>query len=103
LGVTSASRLDSLKDVPTIDEAGLRGFEASAWSGLFAPPQTPKAIVDYLYTEIDKLLKTPEVRAKMRQQDVVARGTSPAAFSQYFALDVDRWRQLVKEIGLRAE
>jgi tripartite-type tricarboxylate transporter receptor subunit TctC len=103
IAVTSTSRIESLPDVPTVAEAGLPNFEASAWSGLFAPAATPKQIVDRIQKETSGLLQQPDVIAKLKLQEAVPRGTGPKSFGQYIAVDIERWVRIAKQTGAKAE
>jgi len=89
--------------VPTVDEAGVRGFEASGWNGLFAPAGTPKPVVNRLHTAVVKILANDETRRRLAQLDAIPRGTDPEAFRRYVAADVARWIDVAKASGIKAE
>jgi tripartite-type tricarboxylate transporter receptor subunit TctC len=103
IAVTGPRRVDGLPNVPTVDEAGLPGFEASGWNGLFAPAGTPKPIVDRLHRAVVKVLAAEETRRRLVQLDAIPRGTDPEAFRQYVADDVARWIRVARETGTKAE
>jgi tripartite-type tricarboxylate transporter receptor subunit TctC len=103
IAVTGSQRADSLPGVPTMDEQGLRGFEASAWNGLFAPAGTPKPIVDRVHGAVVKALAGADTKKRILQQDAIPRGTDPESFRRYVAADVARWIQVAKETGTKAE
>ena len=103
IAVTGLRRVDGLPDIPTIDEAGLRGFEASGWNGLFAPAGTPKPIVDRLHRAVVKILAGEETQRRLRPLDVIPRGTDPETFRRYVADDVARWIRVARETGTKAE
>ncbi len=103
LAVTGNRRVDGLPTVPTVDEAGLRGFEASGWNGLFAPAGTPKPIVDRLHGAVVKILKSEETRRRLAQLDAIPRGTAPDTFRRYVAADVARWIQVARDTGMKAQ
>jgi tripartite-type tricarboxylate transporter receptor subunit TctC len=103
IAVTGLRRVDGLPNIPTIDEAGLRGFEASGWNGLFAPAGTPKPIVARLHQAVVKILANDETRRRLAQLDAIPRGTDPEAFRRYVAQDVARWITVAKESGVRAD
>jgi tripartite-type tricarboxylate transporter receptor subunit TctC len=103
IAVTGLRRVDGLPDIPTIDEAGLRGFEASGWNGLFAPAGTPKPIVDRLHKAVVKILAGEETQRRLRPLDVIPRGTDPETFRRYVAEDVARWIRVARETGTKAE
>jgi tripartite-type tricarboxylate transporter receptor subunit TctC len=103
IAITSLQRVDSLPTVPTMDEEGLRGFEASSWNGMFAPAATPKPIIDRLHAAVVKMLANEEIRKRFAQQDSVPRGTDPETFRRYVAADVARWIQVARETGTKAD
>lgn len=103
LGVTSARRAAGLPDVPAIAEAGVPGYETIQWSGLFAPARTPSAVVARLNAEIDRLLKTDDVRQRLAHLGVEPGGGTPEQFSAYLRAEIGKWARLVKATGLRAE
>jgi tripartite-type tricarboxylate transporter receptor subunit TctC len=103
LGVTSMRRVPQLPDVPTIDEAGLKGFETYAWSGVYAPAGTPRAIVERLNTEINRILKMPDIRAQLAVQGADAAGDSPEQFKRFTADEISKWAKVIKTSGARIE
>ena len=103
IAVTGPRRVDGLPTVTTIDEAGLRGFEASGWNGLFAPAGTPKPIVDRLHQAVVKILAGEETRRRLAQLDAIPRGTDPETFRRYVAADVARWIEVARASGVKAE
>lgn len=100
LGVTSRERTALLPDVPTVSEAGLRGFEAVTWFGFAVPKGTPPAIIDRLNKEIGKILAMPDVKAKLAVQGIDVAGGSPEQFGSYMRDEFAKWGSLVKESGL---
>ena len=103
IGVTGLQRADNLPDVPTIDEQGVRGFEATSWGGMFAPAATPKPIIDRLHGAVVKILARDETRRRLLQQEAVPRGTDPETFRRFVATDVARWIRVARETGTKAE
>ncbi|HYY84475.1 MAG TPA: tripartite tricarboxylate transporter substrate binding protein, partial [Beijerinckiaceae bacterium] len=83
LGATGLKRSEVLPDVPTVDEAGVPGYEAIIWLGIMAPAGTPKAIVDKLNAEINKVLNRPDVKEAWAKQGVEPLVMSPAEFDKY--------------------
>ena len=97
LAVTSRSRSPALPNVPTIEEAaGLKGFEASSWFGLFAPAGTPRAIVDKVQSDVAKALSNPEVRERFVAQGADPGGTTPEQFAAFIRAESDKWTRVVK-------
>ena len=103
LGVTSAKRVVQLPDVPTIDEAGLKGFETAAWSGVYVPMGTPRDIITRLNTEIVKILKMPSVREQLAGQGAEPVGDTPEEFAQFTRSEIAKWAQVVKASGAKVE
>jgi tripartite-type tricarboxylate transporter receptor subunit TctC len=96
LGVTPSKRSTALPDVPTIDEAGVPGYEASVWFGTFVGAGTPKPIVQRLHDETMKALAAPDIRKSMAGFGAEVYGLGPDEFSAYLRDDVARWAKVVK-------
>lgn len=103
LAVTSAQRLPMLKDVPTMIESGYPGFVAVTWSGLLAPAGTPPAVVARLNSEIDKILKQPEVQAKLAAEGSTPTGGSAAQFAETIRSEHARWGALIREANIKID
>lgn len=88
LGVTSSKRSELFPEYPTIDEAGLPGFEAVGWFGLFAPAGTPAPIVDKLNGAVNELLKTDEVRQQLKTMGATPANETPSQFTSFVQRDV---------------
>jgi tripartite-type tricarboxylate transporter receptor subunit TctC len=96
LAVTTARRSAALPNVPTLDEAGLKGFDLGTWFGVLAPAATPKDIVARLNTEMVKIIKSPEFRQRMAEIGAEPVGNSSAEMAQQIAADTARYAKLVK-------
>ena len=97
LAVTSRTRSPALPNVPTIEEAaGLKGFDASSWFGLFAPAGTPRAIVDKIQADVAKALALPEVRERFLAQGADPGGNTPEQFAAFIRAETDKWTRVVK-------
>ena len=103
LAVTSAKRSRAAPDLPTIAESGYPGFSADAWSGLFAPKGTPKAVVDKLAGETQLILKLPETQKRLGELGAEPVGSSPAEFAQFVRGEIDKWARVVKASGARLD
>ncbi|HTP97662.1 MAG TPA: tripartite tricarboxylate transporter substrate binding protein [Burkholderiales bacterium] len=103
LGVTSAERHASIPDVPTIAEAGLPGFEATAWFGILGPAGTPQPIVVRLNQAIVEVLKRKEVRERMSNAGVDAISSTPEHFAAYIKSELAKWDKVVRASGARAD
>ncbi len=99
LGVTSSKRWPEMPDVPTIAEAGVPGYEALVWIGMFAPAGTPRDIVAKLNGEIAKLVRTDEVRKLLGPTGMVPDPDSPDQFAAFVKADYEKWGKAVKESG----
>jgi len=99
LAVTSATRFPALPDVPTMQEAGVPGFEATAWFGIVAPKGTPKEIVNRLNAEVNRALALPEVKEQMLRQGAVATPKTPEQFREFIHNEVAKWAKVVKASG----
>ena len=102
LAVTTAARSAVAPEVPTLAESGLAGYELSSWQAVFAPAGTPPAIVDRLYAEISKILKTPEVGKRLGELGLDLSGLPPAELAALVKADVPRLGKVVKDSGATA-
>jgi tripartite-type tricarboxylate transporter receptor subunit TctC len=103
LGVTSRQRSSLLPEIPTIDEAGLAGFEMNPWFGVLAPAGTPREIVARLNAEITRFLGTPEAAKQLHAQGADADSASPEAFVALIKADLAKWGRVIRENGIRAD
>jgi tripartite-type tricarboxylate transporter receptor subunit TctC len=103
LAVTSQKRSDDLPAVPTINESGYKGFDARTWFGLLAPAGTPAPIIARLNAEINKVLKMPEVRDKIRVEGGDVMGGAPEQFAAMIKAEIPRWGIVVKESGAKID
>jgi len=102
LALTTASRIDELPGVPIIAET-VPGFEASGWSGVVAPKNTPKEIVDKLYGAIVAVQADPAFKARLADLGVSALALSPAEFGTFIAEETEKWRKVIKFAGLKPQ
>jgi tripartite-type tricarboxylate transporter receptor subunit TctC len=101
LAVTSLKRSPTAPDLPTMDEAGFKGFDATAWFGLMAPAGTSEAIVGKLHGAVVKALATADVAAKFNALGMVAIGNTPAEFTTVIQAEIPYWERVIKTIGLK--
>jgi len=100
LGVTTRERSAFLKDVPTLDESGLRGFDLTTWWGVMAPARTPDAVVERLFGEIGKAMAAPDVRERLRAMGSESPGLrSPMEFTAFVERERKTYAALVKRSG----
>jgi tripartite-type tricarboxylate transporter receptor subunit TctC len=100
LAVTTAQRFPLRPDIPTMAEAGVPGYEGSAWVGLMVPAATPKEVIDKLQQTLAQALKDPAVVAKINGMGVVPGGQSPADFAKFMADERARYKKLVDATGI---
>ena len=103
LAVTTLKRTAILPDVPTMDEAGLPGFEATTWHGLVAPAGTPKDIVGTLQRAIVEALKDPGVAQKLAALGIDSVGDTPDEFAAYISSEIPKWAAIIKASGAKLE
>jgi tripartite-type tricarboxylate transporter receptor subunit TctC len=103
LGVTTAKRSKVLPDLPTLDEAGVRGYENSTWFGVIVPAGTPAAIVGRLNAELNKASQAPEIVERIAPDGGEPVGTTPEQFAAHIAREIARWRKVVQDAGIRIE
>jgi len=106
IAVTSAKRLASMPDVPTVAESGLQGlkdFEVLSWQAIFVPAGTPAPVVDRLHTEIRKILATPEMQDKLKGFGMEPADLSTAQIAAFQKAEVEKWAQVIKAAGIKAD
>ena len=104
--VTTKKRVPSLPNVPTMDEAGLKGFEVSIWHGLYAPKGTPKPVIDTLTKALQAALKDPTVKqrfADLGTEPVSQDRATPEALRKHLKSEIDRWGPIIKKAGVYAD
>lgn len=103
LAVTSAKRLESLPNVPTVAESGVPGFEVLSWQAVFAPAGTPKPIVERLHTEIGKILQLPEIQERLKILGMQPANMTIDQFSAFQKAEVEKWAQVIKAANIKLE
>ena len=103
LAVTSLTRVPSLPDVPTFDEAGFKGFEAVTFTGLFAPAGTPRDVVAKLSAALTRAVQDKDVIDKFVQQGAEARAMRPDAFFDYLKVEDAKWTPVIKQANIKAD
>jgi len=103
IAITGTSRLDALPQVPTFTEAGVPGLDVKTWFGVFAPPGTPKPIVDKLSGEIVRILSTPDVKEKLLAQGMEPYVTTADEFAAIVKADVAKYGQVIKAGNIKID
>jgi tripartite-type tricarboxylate transporter receptor subunit TctC len=103
LGVSDTRRTHLLPDVPTIDEAGVPGYQAANWWGIGVPAGTPRPIVDKLYAAIAKVLESDDVKKQFDTDGASIIRMNPAEFTKFFADEYEKWGKVVKEAKIKPE
>jgi len=103
LAVSTAKRAAAAPDVPTIAQAGVKGYEYSSWIGLLAPAKTPQAIIAKLNAESIKAMQAPEMKAIMAVEASEPVGSTPDEFDAVMKTEVARWMKVVKAAGIKSE
>jgi tripartite-type tricarboxylate transporter receptor subunit TctC len=103
LAVTGSTRLPQLPDVPTLAEAGVKGYESTGWFGIVAPARTPPAIVARLQAELRAVSSDPEVIAGTRAAGVELSPTTSAEFGRFIATETVKWADVIKRSGTKLE
>jgi len=102
LAVATSARIPNLPDIPTLNEAGVKGFESGTWNAIAAPPKTPPAIVAKLNTAINDVLKSPDVQAKFANINLHAAGGTPAEAKAFIVKETQVWGEVIKEAHVPA-
>lgn len=100
LAVTTKQRSPLLPQLPTMDEAGVPGYDKAAWFGLFAPAAVPGPVIDRMYQAVARVLTDPEIVKRLAAEGAVARGQSPAEFDAFVREELVAWAKLIREMKL---
>lgn len=103
LAVTSSERTPFLPDVPTMEEAGIENMVVSAWFGLFAPANTPEAVINKIYLAVNKVLQDEDIKAKLSQLGGVVGGESPDEYASFVGEQQKLWAEIVESANLKQE
>ena len=103
IAVTSAARAANLPDVPTLQEAGLAGFDVTSWNAVVAPARTPAPVIERLNREINAVLADPAVRSKLLEAGVEAKGDTPAQLGQLMTSETEKWRAVIERAGIEKQ
>jgi tripartite-type tricarboxylate transporter receptor subunit TctC len=102
LAVATKDRIANLKDIPTLDEAGLKDFESGTWNAISAPPKTPPEIVAKLNKAINEVLRQPDVQAHFAKVNLHAAGGSPAEAAAFIKRETQVWGEVIRQAHVPA-
>ena len=103
LAVTGAKRAEAFPNIPTVAEAGYKGYAAVNWYGLLAPAATPPAVIERLNKEVNAALRAPDVVQQLKDQGIEAAPTTPAEFAKFIAAEQQKWVPIIKKSNIRAD
>ena len=103
LGVTTATRMRAMPELPTVAEAGVPEFEATTWHGVLVPAGTPAPIIDRLNAEINRALQMPDVRERLTALGAEILGGTPKEFADHIQREIPKWAKVIRETGAKAE
>ena len=103
LAVTSLKRKDALPNVPSLDEAGLKGYDATAWVGLLAPARTPREVISKLNRDVRAVLAEPEVRRQLESRGLEAFSGTPEELARHMSVEIERWGKVIRDAGVKLE
>lgn len=103
IAISSLARSPSLPNVPTVAESGFPNFEVLTWYGLFAPKNTPRAVIGRINGEVDLALKNPDLRAKFAQQGLTVLGTDTDQFSAFMKTELPKWSTIVRSAAIHPD
>jgi tripartite-type tricarboxylate transporter receptor subunit TctC len=105
-GVTTLTRVPSLKEIPTLDEQGLKGFNIAIWHGFYAPKGTPKPVIDKLSAALQEALKDPVVKQRFNElgtEPMDPKFGTPEALRSHLKAEMDKWAPIIKAAGVYAD
>ena len=103
LAVTTATRSAALPDLPTMAEAGMKGYETSTWGGLLAPAGTPKDVIAKWNAEVAKILNSPDMRERLTAQGATPAPNSPEQFAEFIQSEIPKYARIVKISGAKVD
>jgi tripartite-type tricarboxylate transporter receptor subunit TctC len=103
LAITSRERSKLMPDLPTMQQAGVAGYEASIWTGMLAPARTPQSIITKLNATIVQVMRTPDVVERLAALGADATTSTPAVFGKFVADEIVKWGKVTKEAGVKIE
>jgi tripartite-type tricarboxylate transporter receptor subunit TctC len=103
LGITSIKRAAASPDIPTIDEAGVKGFDATSWFGMYGPPNMPQDVLRKLSNDVLDVLKSPVIKAKFAEQGAEPGTLSQPDFAKFVIAEIDKWNGVITRANIRID
>jgi tripartite-type tricarboxylate transporter receptor subunit TctC len=103
LAVSSARRSEAVPEIPTLSESGVPGFESGSWFGIVVPAGTPRAIIDKLNAEVNRILLLPDLRTRFAAEGAELIGGTPEAFGAYLRGEIDKWAKVIRFAQMRVD
>jgi tripartite-type tricarboxylate transporter receptor subunit TctC len=103
IAVTTKARAKALPEVPSIAEGGVAGYEATQWFGILAPAGTPRPVIDKLYQEIARGLRSPELQQRLVAEGMEVVASTPDEFASYIRSETDKWSRVIKSAGIKPQ
>ena len=103
IGISSAKRSEIVPQIPTVSESGLPGFESSNWFGIFGPANTPRAVVDRVNLEVNRIVQDPAVRERFHKLGFEARGGSPQDLESIMRSEAQKWSKVIHDANVKPE
>lgn len=103
LAVTSRSRAGALPELPTMDEAALKGFEAVAWNGLTAPARTPREVIAKISNDVVRVVSSPELKERLKAEGSDPIGSTPEQYAAFLRDEIAKWAKVIKFARVKAE
>ena len=103
LAVTGRERLAAMRDLPTVSEAGLNGYESSQWYGLLAPAGTPPEVLNLLSAQVAKIMQSADMKTRMTNDGMVPIGSSREQFAAHIRTEIDKWAKVISASGARVD
>jgi tripartite-type tricarboxylate transporter receptor subunit TctC len=103
LAVTSPARSAAVPEIPTVSEAGLRGYEMTIWFGALAPAQLPKDLAERLSSDLSRALKSPDIAQRLSSQGLDLEGSRPEQFDAFLRKELAKWNKVIKAANIKAD
>ena len=103
IAIGSLKRFPAVPDLPTFDESGVKGYEATTWFGLMAPAKTPKEILTRLNADVDKAIRSPDVKERFINDGLEPMGGSAESFAKFIRAEIDKYAKVIKAVGIQRQ